>query len=142
MPTSVRVRGRERPGCVSSFRHIGGITRQAPLRGGGPGAGARGREPGAASKPARNQRGSGGASPRLLSPDAIRGPGISGGPGARAPGCHPFQQETTTWNERLASTPSLSRVTTRTPFTLAPTEVTAIWPVPGPEADSSPSVAT
>ena len=35
----------------------------------------------------------------------------------------------------------LSRVTTRTPLTLLAAEVTAIWPVPGPEADSSPSVA-
>ena len=49
---------------------------------------------------------------------------------------------TTRWNERLACVPVLSRVTTRTPFTLRAAEVTAICPVPGPEADSSPSVAT
>jgi tight adherence protein C len=53
----------------------------------------------------------------------------------------PSQQDTIRWNERSASSPVLLRVTTRTPLTLVATEVTAIWPVPGPEADSSPSVA-
>ena len=40
--------------------------------------------------------------------------------------------------DRLAA---LLRVTTRTPFTFAAADVTEIWPVPGPEADSSPRVA-
>jgi hypothetical protein len=51
------------------------------------------------------------------------------------------QQETIRWKERSAGLPSLPRVTTRTPFTLAAADVTEIWPVPGAEADSSPSVA-
>ena len=45
------------------------------------------------------------------------------------------------WDDRSASSPVLLRVTTRTPWTLLAAEVTAIWPIPGPEADSSPIVA-
>jgi hypothetical protein len=52
------------------------------------------------------------------------------------------QQETIRWNERsTVMSPALSRVTTRTPFTLLAADVTETWPVPGAEADPSPTAA-
>ena len=63
------------------------------------------------------------------------------GAGGRRGSRRGAQQLTIRWNERFDCVPLLSRVTTRTPFTLDAADVTAIWPVPGPEADSSPRVA-
>ena len=86
------------------------------------------------------------AAPRLIGDGGGGAALMTGAPLSRAAprsSANPArQQETIRWKERsTVALPSLLRVTTRTPFTLAAAEVTEIWPVPGAEADSSPSVA-
>ena len=105
--TSTGVRGREpqrEQGAARHQRGSGGASpnenRARPDINGGPGAraptrtgrgqtstGVRGREPQREQGAARHRRGSGGASPN----ENRARPDINGGPGARAPGCHPLR---------------------------------------------------